>query len=171
MNMVLEIWKPVVGFDDYEVSNLGQVRSHKRGATHLLKPIKQRSGHLQLWLRRDGKTVAVGVHRLVLEAFVGPCPEGLVGTHNDDNPANNCLTNLLWDTQSNNIRHMFEVGRQTQKPPKPRYGTEHPRHKLTEEQVKSIRNDNRSCAAIAEEYGVSPMTISRCRTRKTYTNV
>lgn len=169
--MTKEIWKPVVGFNDYEVSNLGRVRSHKRSITHILKPIPQRSGHLQLWLRRDGQTHVVRVHRVVLEAFVSECPKGCVGTHKDNDPSNNHIDNLAWDTQSNNILHMGASGRRTQPPPKPKYGIEHPKHKLTEAQVIAIRNDNRSCAVIGEEYNVSPMTIHRCKTKQTYKNV
>ena len=59
--MVEEIWKPIADFDDYEVSNLGRVRSFKGRTQRILKPTPQRSGHLQLWLRRDGETVPVRV--------------------------------------------------------------------------------------------------------------
>jgi len=169
--MTEEIWKPIAGFDDYEVSNHGRVRSYKQNKERLLKPSPQASGHLQLWLRRDGQTVAVRVHRLVLEAFCGPCPESCVATHKDNNPANNHIDNLLWDTQSNNILHMIASGRRTQPNPQPRFGLDHPQHKLTKQQVLAIRNDNRSCSAIAKEYGVSKMTVHRCRTKQSYTNV
>ena len=169
--MTEEIWKPILGFDDYEVSNQGRVRSNKRSTPHILKPSPQRSGHLQLWLRKDGKTHAVRVHRLVLEAFAGECPDGCVGTHKDNDPTNNHIDNLLWDTQSNNILHMIASGRRTQPSPKPRFGEDHPQHKLTATQVLAIRNDNRSCSAIAKEYGVSKMTIHRCKTKQSYSNV
>jgi hypothetical protein len=43
------------------------------------------------------------VHRLVLEAFVCPCPEGRECCHNDGDPANNALTNLRWNTRKANI--------------------------------------------------------------------
>lgn len=169
--MPKEIWKPVIGFDDYEVSTLGRVRSHKSAEPRILKPTPQRSGHLQLWLRKDGETHAVRVHRLVLEAFVGPCPEGLICSHDDDDPTNNCLSNLTWDTYSNNTKQMIKNGRRTQPNPEPRYGLEHPGHKLTKEQVIAIRNDNRSYSAIAKDYGVATMTICRCKNRITYTDV
>lgn len=49
------------------------------------------------------------VHRLVLEAFVGPCPEGMEGCHGDGDPTNNSLGNLRWDTATSNqldkVRH------------------------------------------------------------------
>ncbi len=43
------------------------------------------------------------VHRLILETFVGPCPEGMECRHLDGNPANNCLNNIAWGTREQNI--------------------------------------------------------------------
>jgi hypothetical protein len=49
-----------------------------------------------------GKGASRKVHRLVLEAFVGPCPPGMECCHNDGNPLNNRLDNLRWDTRRSN---------------------------------------------------------------------
>ncbi len=47
------------------------------------------------------------VHRLILEAFVGPCPRGKESCHFPDrNPTNNRLENLRWDTHAANGRDM-----------------------------------------------------------------
>lgn len=54
--------------------------------------------------RRTDRMVHERVHRLVLEAFIGPCPDGMVGCHTDGDPLNNRLDNLRWDTPSNNNR-------------------------------------------------------------------
>lgn len=53
-------------------------------------------------LSRDGKKTSRFIHRLVLEAFVGPCPKGLICCHNDGNQANNRVKNLRWDTYQSN---------------------------------------------------------------------
>lgn len=50
------------------------------------------------------------VHRLVLTAFVGPCPEGMEGCHEDGDPSNNRATNLRWDTHKNNQLDMHKHG-------------------------------------------------------------
>ncbi|OKH70800.1 hypothetical protein EB72_24710 [Mycobacterium sp. SWH-M1] len=42
------------------------------------------------------------VHRMVLEAFHGPCPPGMVAAHWDDDPRNNAIGNLRWATPSEN---------------------------------------------------------------------
>lgn len=47
------------------------------------------------------------VHRLILEAFVGPCPEGMEACHNDGDRGNNRLNNLRWDTRSANMADRF----------------------------------------------------------------
>ena len=110
-----EEWRPVVGWEDlYEVSDQGRVRSFdrtvhcKNGRTRrykgrLLKPRKDRDGHLKINLYKDGKPKTKFVHRMVLEAFVGSCPEGMECLHIDGNPANNCVDNLRWGTRGENM--------------------------------------------------------------------
>ena len=45
------------------------------------------------------------IHRLVLEAFVGPCPEGKECNHKNHERDDNELTNLEWVTRSENNKH------------------------------------------------------------------
>lgn len=125
----LERWLPVVGFEgSYEVSDLGRVRSldrlcpyervdqysgrvikvHRRRRGQLLRPGRKSSGHLSVALGRGGSR---DVHRLVLEAFVGPCPDGQEALHEDDNPDRNCLTNLRWGTRSENLKDAIRNGK------------------------------------------------------------
>lgn len=54
-------------------------------------------------LCKEGKVYGPrAVHLYVLETFVGPRPEGMQACHGDGDPANNRLSNLRWDTCSNN---------------------------------------------------------------------
>lgn len=106
-----EQWRGVSGFENhYEVSDHGRVRSLDRvipgkdGRTtkfhgRVLSPERQKSGHLSVRLGNRKKYV----HRLVLDAFVGPCPAGMEACHADDIPANNHLDNLRWASRSDNI--------------------------------------------------------------------
>src|SRR6185312_7030300 len=59
-------------------------------------------GYIMVSLFKDGSQFVRYAHRLVLEAFVGPCPDGMECCHNDGNPANNRVENLRWDTTSAN---------------------------------------------------------------------
>jgi NUMOD4 motif/HNH endonuclease len=102
-----EKWRPVVGFDGYDVSNMGRVRSRRftggEVAPRMLTPSRLApSGYLRVFLTR-GRRVPRYVHHLVLEAFVGPSPcEGADGTHQNDNPSDNRLANLAWETKPKN---------------------------------------------------------------------
>lgn len=123
-----ENWLPIPGFEGlYEVSDVGRVRSVNRLVKHRCdglkrlrgKMIAQRpglkaSGHLKVILYRDGKGHPLWVHRLVLEAFVGPCPDGLMALHADDDPKNNTLSNLSWGTRSQNLLDAVRNGRHWQ---------------------------------------------------------
>jgi hypothetical protein len=114
--MNAERWKLVAGFPGYEVSDLGQVRSVDRTVIYrdgrrrtypsvLLTPIPTGLlGHLRVNLGRDAEGVIQRryVHRIVLEAFVGPCPDGMEGCHGPTGPTDNRLSNLRWDTRSAN---------------------------------------------------------------------
>jgi hypothetical protein len=59
----------------------------------------------------DGTIRYAPVHHLVLEAFVGPRPEGMNGLHWDDDAMNNQLDNLRWGTDSDNQQDRVRNGR------------------------------------------------------------
>lgn len=105
--MTEERWLPVVGYEGrYEVSDLGRVRERTGFGLVFMKPLTPLpSGHLRFSVSGMGKPRGQRyVHRAVLEAFVGPCPPGMECCHWDDDPANNRLENLRWDTPSGNAR-------------------------------------------------------------------
>ncbi len=100
-------WRSISGFEGrYEVSNLGDVRSlaSVNGGGRVLKPYTAVDGYhlVDLFGSTGARRRAARVHCLVLEAFVGPRPDGMYGCHNDGNPQNNLLSNLRWDTPRNN---------------------------------------------------------------------
>lgn len=114
----MENWLPVVGYEGlYEVSDRGRVRSLARTHSHLggvrsvpgriLRPArsgKGGEGRSFVSLSRAGRQHLRGVGVLVLEAFVGPRPPGLVARHWPDRDPTNCaLANLSWATQSQNM--------------------------------------------------------------------
>ncbi len=61
------------------------------------------------------------VHRLVLAAFVGPCPEGMEARHMDGYPSNNALANLVWGTPADNRADNRKHGRYSETPRNQRY--------------------------------------------------
>jgi len=114
-----ELWKPVVGYEDiYEVSNLGKVRSIDREITCVSRWGKEVTrkkrgrvlvgsthsfGYPSVSLWRDNRGHTKEVHRLVLEAFDGPCADGMECRHLDGDPTNNNVENLKWGTRSENF--------------------------------------------------------------------
>lgn len=110
---MVETWRDVVGYEGrYRVSNQGNVWSCLTNRLLHQQPIP--NGKLQVTLipatgKADKRTVYV--HRLVLEAFVGPCPPGMVACHYNDIPDDNRLENLRWDTPSANQYDMVRNGR------------------------------------------------------------
>lgn len=119
-----EEWRPIPGYEGiYQVSNLGRVRSLDRRTWNPrgrgfwaslkgqdLRAVSLPTGHLYVKLLRDGQASQRQIHRLVLEAFVGPCPDGLEACHGDGDPTNNALPNLRWDTRSANLRDAVRHG-------------------------------------------------------------
>lgn len=96
-----ERWLPVKGYEGlYEVSDLGRFRNSKR--MKLKKTTPDKFGYLQVRLCKDGIPATKLAHRLVLEAFVGPCPEGMETRHLDGDPTNNKVCNLAWGTVEEN---------------------------------------------------------------------
>jgi hypothetical protein len=152
----MEEWRDVVGFESiYEVSSHGNVRSVKSGKFKKITADKTTNRpFLNLW--KNNKQNVVRVHKLVLEAFVGQCPEGLECCHNDGDSFNNHIGNLRWDTHTSNIHDRIKHGTSNRGE---RCGTA----KLTLEQVRAIRKDDRLQRIIAKEYGIAESMISRIK--------
>lgn len=110
----MEIWKDIAGYEGiYQVSNYGNVKSLEReckgnkGIVYIKKekiltPTINSSGYYHTILRKDGKSIAAYVHRLVAEAFI-PNPNNLpIINHKDEDKTNNNLINLEWCDKSYN---------------------------------------------------------------------
>jgi hypothetical protein len=109
-----EKWKPVIGYEGwYEVSSRGHVKRIRGGsgsrAGQKLAVRLSRHGYPRASLSRKNKVKDVKVHHLVLEAFVGPMPQGKVCNHKDGNKQNNHVDNLEWVTPAENIRHANDI--------------------------------------------------------------
>lgn len=102
--MSAEEWRTVAIAPDYEVSNLGRVRSRKFGKVRVLRPCVNAAGYHNHTLSVAGQPIFTYAHVLVMEAFVGPRPEGLIIRHWDDDKSNNVVSNLLYGTYLDNAR-------------------------------------------------------------------
>lgn len=107
----MERWLPIAGHDGYEVSDLGRVRSVDRTVVDKIGRSRFHRGRVlnfgtlgkgYVAVRLGWRQPLMYVHRLVLEAFVGPCPPQNECLHGPGGPADNRLTNLRWGTRSEN---------------------------------------------------------------------
>ena len=162
--MTDEIWKPIPGYDGYEASNLGRIRSWKtRGkvgitakSPHVLKPaIDKTTGYHGVGL---GRGVFKRVHQLVLLAFVGPRLNGLKALHNDDDRNNNSLDNLRYGTQAENIQDMIK--NHNGKHPRKMYTVAMPPSKsIKRDDFIQIYNASNSLDEICKKTGLKRKTV------------
>lgn len=152
-----ESWKDIPGYEGaYQVSNLGRVKSRNR----ILKSRDgDKQGH-QIVRLSTHKRNEPYVHYLVLLAFVGERPPGLVCCHGDGDPKNNRLDNLRYDTQTNNNIDRLKSNRKMNP------------NSLSLNQVKEIRKliqqSEMTHRAIAEKFEVSANCIWKINSGRTY---
>ena len=146
-----EIWKNIEGYEGYQVSNLGRVRSLDRIDSNnhplngvILKPYISNSGYLLVGLYKQQKRDRKLLHRLVAEAFI-PNPENkseidhinTIKTDNtvflnEDGSIDYEKTNLRWTTRKENINNPLTKTKMrinARKPSKGKYGKKHHRSK------------------------------------------
>lgn len=155
-----ETWKPIAEFPDYEVSTLGRVRRANPGrgaqAGRMCTPRPGWGGYPTVTLTKSGTKRFV--HRLVAEAFLGPCPPGHEVHHKNHDRQDPSASNLQYVTRAQNIAHAKQAGRLRRL-----RGEENPHAKLNEDQVRSIRAEPGTLRAIAAKYGISHRTVERIR--------
>jgi len=105
----MEIWKVIDGFDRYEVSSNGRVKSlydnFGRRRDRILTLNHQKTGYYTVTLCNNGKKQVTSVHRLVAKAFI-PNPNCYnVVNHKDEIKTNNNVDNLEWCTVKYNSNY------------------------------------------------------------------
>ena len=143
------------------------LRTFRSPEWQTMKPSVGRTGHFRLKLYAGGVIQYRSVHTLVLEAFAGPRPRGMVCRHLDGNPANNRPENLRWGTAAENSADSKRHGTHPQ-------GSKSGMAKLGESDIvfiRRLRNEGRTAAEIGKMFGVSDVAICYICSRRTWAHV
>jgi hypothetical protein len=182
------VLKPIENFRGYYASECGWIWSTwKMGKGYiwapdakqpmrLACPINKRKGKSIEQCYRvvtlvDGEKKYFGqIHRLIIRAFKGPPPEEKYqAAHDNGNPQDNRIENLIWKSPLENIRDKYRHGRIGHV-----FG-EQLNHKLTEEQVLEIRRRYAAGGVqqwrLAKEFGLHQVTVSEIVTRKIWPHI
>lgn len=151
------VWKRITSIPSsrfYEVSNTGLIRSGK--TKRVLKTHITNSGYERVILgsKYKGKVLWNYVHRLVAEAFIGNI-DGLEVNHKNGDKLDNKLMNLEICTRSENHKHLHR-----------KLGWKSHNISLSKQQACQIRKRIKSGEkqyVLANEYGISPMAVSRLK--------
>lgn len=166
---MLEVFKDVVGFEDYfQISNLGNVFS-KRSNKLLKVHIPKGRGYTSFATKiggRQGTNQCFRIHRLVAEAFIENPLNKREVNHIDGNKHNNIVSNLEWVTPEENMAHAKSLG--LCKTPE---GTANHKSKLTREDVLFIRAATESSRTLALQFGVDHTQISKVKRFASYKDV
>lgn len=171
-------FKPIAGFPGYVVGDDGSVWSSHRRSSHRPPgwyPVRVRSPddfsrYCRVNIRAEGgkgRPKVHYLHHLVLNAFVGPCPDGMECRHHDGKTTNNRLSNLSWGTKSENAEDRRRHGTMP-------LGSRHPNAKLDElkvRQVKKLLAAGWTHQSIADRFGVTPSIIGRIARGKGWVHV
>ena len=177
--MTEEVWKDIYGYEGaYQVSSFGRIKALPRnipGAYKNREFIKKTThdtyGYPIVSLSKNGKSKTFTIHRLVAKAFIpNPNPNRLKEVnHKDENKDNNHTENLEWCTTQYNLTygHRLDCAK----------GERNKLHKLTEEQIKEIRqtyikgNLQYGSSALGKKYGVSHTAIRFIVRNKTWKHI
>jgi hypothetical protein len=164
-------------YDGYRAGDDGSIQTCRRRGAGLkmlldgpwknLVPGFNRGGYHRIIVYKDGKPHSRTIHQLILEAFIGPKPDGMCCRHLNGIKTDNRLSNLCWGTFKENSEDCLIHGTLKR-------GENHGMSKLNEQSVREIRqlrNQGMRIAEIARIYGITDVTVSHVCHRKTWTHV
>jgi len=104
----MEIWLKIKGFENYFISNLGNVKNKRQ---KILKVRPTKFNYLRICLTKNNKQYHFYIHRLVAIAFIDNVKNKKEINHKNLNVEDNRVENLEWCTRSENIIHSYKNGR------------------------------------------------------------
>lgn len=172
-----EVWKDIPGFDSYQASDHGRIRSKARTTIgrsrsgnsftrHIdgspIKPRLSNAGYFRCMI--DRKTVSV--HRIIATTFIENPSELPCVNHIDGDKSNNTAENLEWCTHQSNTEHAYATSLLVVKSCQESHLA-----KLTDSQVREIRShlaDRVPQRTIAAMYNMSQRAIAAISTGRSW---
>jgi hypothetical protein len=163
------MYRIIAGFRNYRVGRDGSIWSRCSGRWERLGTNPDANGYPTATLYRSSGTrherQKVRVHTLVLAAFVGPCPDGMVTRHLDGKPWNNRLENLCYGTPAENAADAVRHGTHLR-------GEDCPTAKLTADEARQAlwlyENVTRNRSEIARRLGIGRTSVCRILNGETW---
>lgn len=159
------VFAEIERFSNYKIGTDGSVWTKHQ--SRYLKGYIDKDGYRLVKLSNVTGRRLYRVHRLVLEAFVSECPEGMEGCHENDIPDDNRLANLRWDYPKCNAVDRINNGNSGK-------GTANAMASLTDEKVIQLRKDREAGMnyyQLADKYGICFQHASLIVNRKRWSHV
>ncbi len=99
----MEIFKIIEGFENYSVSDFGNVKNNKTG--RILQHLFGSDGYAVVGLMANKQRTRTSIHRLVANAFIANIEHKLYIDHVDNDKVNNKANNLRWVTTKENSQN------------------------------------------------------------------
>lgn len=169
-----ETFLPIIGYEGiYAVSNLGNVKSLTRPASHPFKKFINgrilklnfvtKKGYLGVDLYKEGVRKSKRVHILVATAFIPNIENKPEVNHKNAIKTDNRVENLEWATSLENQLHSIQNGL------RPEFsGEKNGRAKLNKSDVINIRSSDKSLLELSELYNISKSHIYKILKYKTW---
>jgi hypothetical protein len=106
---MIEEWRKINGFENYEISNLGRIRRFYIKSIKYRKPVLQLGYHTVTFSSGNNIFNKFKVHRLVALSFIDNPLNKRCVNHINGVKIDNRVENLEWCTHSENEKHSFEI--------------------------------------------------------------
>lgn len=171
--VIMEVWKDVVGYEGYQVSSHGRIKSFKKNKPCIRRQWPHYRGYLMVGLSNNNIRKCFKTHRLVAVAFVeNPLNKKQVN-HIDGDKKNNHFKNLEWVTNQENSDHAWRTGLRV--PHKGLSGDKNPMAIISNKDVskikKLLKENKYTQVEIGKMFGISNKNVSLIKLNKVWKSV
>lgn len=158
-NLPGEQWKPILGYESYEISTKGRIRVYAKSyhSFYLKKPWLSKDGYVRVTITKNDSThkqKTLLLHRLVAQTFIPHNSSLTVVNHKNGNKEDNAVDNLEWVTPSDNNKHYYNVLKDGE--------ITHSRQRKTFKEYAEYKGIHfRSMTELAQYMGISRATLAR----------